>query len=234
MRVIICDDEPVMREQLTRYIEMFAQTHDRLIDVAAFSSAEAFLFAYDEDPRADVLLLDVEMGQMNGVSLAQELRARHVTAPIIFVTGFPDYMAQGYDVAALHYLLKPVREDKLFEVLGKAFAAAAASPRALLLPDGKDTVRMYENEIRFVEAQGHYVVIHTVAKTTRLRLTLAAFLKHSGAAFCQCSRSYAVGLRYVHRVTKTAVILDDGSELPLGKGFYEAVNLALLAYVRSM
>lgn len=234
MRVIICDDEPVMREQLTRYIEMFAQTNDMLIDVAAFPSAEAFLFAYDEDPRADVLLLDVEMGQMNGVSLAKELRARHVTAPIIFVTGFPDYMAQGYDVAALHYLLKPVREDKLFEVLGKAFAAVTASPRALLLPDGKDTVRMYENEIRFVEAQGHYVVIHTAAKTTRLRLTLAAFLQHGGAAFCKCSRSFAVGLRCVHRVTKTAVILDDGSQLPLGKGFYEAVNLALLAYVRSM
>lgn len=234
MRVVICDDDVRQREALTELLEAFAAARDLPITVSAFASAEAFLFDYDDNRRVDILLLDVEMGDMNGVALAKELRRRGATMPIVFITGYPDYMAQGYDVAALHYLLKPVNKDKLCEVLDKALAAVLLQPRMLLLPDGKETVQVFERDIRYAEAQGHYTVLHTGGEPLRLRMTVADFVTHGGDAFFKCGRSFAVGLHYVHRITKTTVELSDGTQLPLGKGLYDALQKALISYVRKM
>lgn len=234
MRVVICDDDALQREHLTQLVRQFWKLRGSPVDVAVFSSSEAFLFDYDGDQNVDVLLLDVEMGDMNGVDLAKELRRREATASIVFITGYPDYMAEGYDVSALHYLLKPVSREKLFAVLEKAVTAAAAQPRFLLLPDGKELVRVREQDVLYAEAQGHYLLLNTVDETLRLRMTVADFLQYGGAAFFKCSRSFAVGLRHVRRITKTTVCMENGVEIPLGKGLYDALNKALILFLRTM
>lgn len=230
----MCDDDVSCSSYLCEKLAEYGASRGIYMDVAVFSSAEAFLFDYEDHPQVDVLLLDVEMGTMNGVDLAKELRRRKATMPIVFITGYPDYMADGYDVSALHYLLKPVQKEKLFEVLQKAFDAVVKSSRTLLLPDGQETVCIQEDAVLYAEAQGHYCILHLTDTTVRLRMTLATFLEHGGNAFCKCGRSYAVGLRYVRRVTKTTVQLTNGAQLPLGKEMYDAVNTALVRFVRTM
>lgn len=232
--MVICDDDACQREHLSELMKVFLALRGATATVSLFSSAEAFLFDYDADPNVDILLLDVEMGEMNGVSLAKELRRRGATMPIVFITGYPDYMAEGYDVSALHYLLKPVRRDKLFEVLDKALETLRTQPRFLLLPDGKEIVRVCERDILYVEAQGHYLHLYTTSQTLKLRMTVSEFMKHGAGAFFKCSRSFAVGLRYVHRITRTTVYLENGTQIPLGKGLYDTMNQALILYVRTM
>ena len=73
-----------------------------------FPSAESFLFDYAEQKNYDFLLLDIEMPSMNGVELAQKIRQENNAVQIIFITGYSDFMAEGYEVSALHYLMKPV------------------------------------------------------------------------------------------------------------------------------
>ncbi len=70
--------------------------------------------------KLDILLLDIEMGAMDGVTLAKTLRKENDTLQIVFLTGYSDYISEGYEVAALHYLLKPVQKEKLFSVLYRA------------------------------------------------------------------------------------------------------------------
>ena len=82
-----------------------------------FPSAESFLFDYAEQKNYDFLLLDIEMPSMNGVELAQKIRQENNAVQIIFITGYSDFMAEGYEVSALHYLMKPVSFDKLSKVL---------------------------------------------------------------------------------------------------------------------
>ncbi|WP_275574667.1 LytR/AlgR family response regulator transcription factor [Bifidobacterium bifidum] len=85
-----------------------------------FPSAERFLTRYERRRDVDILLLDVEMGSMDGVALAKAVRKAGGTMPIVFVTGYSDFIAEGYDVEALNYLMKPVDVAKLFDVLDKA------------------------------------------------------------------------------------------------------------------
>ncbi len=234
MRLVICDDEALQIEWLKARVTEFASERGVHIDITAFSSAEAFLFDYSENRNVDILLLDIEMGDMNGVQLAHEIRRDNDAVQIVFITGYPDYIGEGYDVAALHYLMKPVKTDKLFEVLSRAVEAVSSQPRFFLLPVGKEVVRVREQDILYAEAQGHYMQLYTTCGEHRLRMTIGELEGRLGDAFFKCSRSFLVGLSHISRMTKTAVILDNGTELPLAKGLYDSLGAALIKHVRTM
>ena len=234
MRVIICDDDAAQVSSLKKKVARFAEERGVYAEIAAFSSAEAFLFEYSENRNVDILLLDIEMGDMNGVQLARKLREENDAVQIVFITGYPDYIAEGYDVAALHYLMKPVKTDKLFEVLTRALEAVASQPRFVLLPVGKEVVRVNARDIVYAEAMGHYMEVHTLGGAYRLRMTIAELITLLGDGFCKCGRSYAVGLSHIGSLTRSAVCLDNGTSLPLAKGVYEALGAAWINYVRTM
>ncbi|MDE7300372.1 MAG: LytTR family DNA-binding domain-containing protein, partial [Lachnospiraceae bacterium] len=107
--IAICDDD---NSQISALKKMLTEWNSCTV-INEYSSAEQFLFHYP-DASCHLLLLDIEMGDMNGMELARELRARGDMLPIIFITGFSEYIGDGYDVEALHYLLKPVDKRKLF------------------------------------------------------------------------------------------------------------------------
>ena len=119
MRIAICDDEEVQRLLLQRYVQEWALDSKVEVETRLFASGESFWFAWEDDRAYDLLVFDIEMGQLSGMELAAEIRRKDEDIPILFVTGYDSYMAQGFEVAALHYLLKPLRREKLFAVLDK-------------------------------------------------------------------------------------------------------------------
>ena len=110
-KIAICDDNPTDIEYVSSIVNTWALAQNHLVKIQTFPSAEAFLFQYAEEKDYDILLLDIEMGEMNGVELAKQIRKSKKPVQIIFITGFPDFMAEGYDVSALHYLMKPISSN---------------------------------------------------------------------------------------------------------------------------
>ena len=132
-RVAVCDDSSEDARYVAGMVQAWASSRDAALQVERFPSAEAFLFHYAEDQSYDMLLLDIEMPGMDGVAMARQVRRDNEAVQIVFVTGYSDYIAQGYDVAALHYLMKPVDREKLFAVLDRAAVKLGKNERALLL-----------------------------------------------------------------------------------------------------
>ena len=130
LKAAICDDSAADRGYLSGLVEKWAAGAGHAVSLAAFDSAERFLFAYAEKNDYDLLLLDIEMGAMDGVTMAKRLRAENDSVQIVFITGYGDYIAEGYEVAALNYLMKPVREEKLFAVLDRAAEKIAKTKRS--------------------------------------------------------------------------------------------------------
>jgi len=143
-------------------------------------------------------------------------------------------MNQGYDVEALHYLIKPVSTEKYFNVLDRFMKAIETQPRFFLFFVGKEVVRVYEKELFYGEAQGHYIVLHTKQGELKLRATMPELENQLGEGFFRASRSFVVNLRYVTRITKTDIVLEDGSSVPLGKGLFDQANTALIAFLRGL
>lgn len=228
LTIAVCDDEPAARAYLTALVRKWADAASVAIRVTAYDSAESFLFAYEVDNTADILLLDIQMKVMDGVALARRLRAAGNAAQIVFITGVPDFIAEGYDVSALHYLLKPVKEDKLYEVLDRARANASKRGKSLLLTAGGETRRVPLTEIRYIEAQGHYVAIRTAACEHRFKANLSDIEKQLDECFFRCQRSFIVNLTCVRTITRTVVVLDDGTEVPLSRSLYDAAHRAMI------
>ena len=118
--IAICDDEQVERKYLSQLAAQWAAGRCLYSQIDAFESAEQFLFAYREDISYDILLLDIQMKGLDGVTLAKEIRKTDTHVQIVFITGLPDFIAEGYEVSALHYLMKPIQPEKLWSVLDKA------------------------------------------------------------------------------------------------------------------
>ncbi len=233
-RIAICDDDPSQLENLSKKLSLYAEAQHVRFLIKTYTSAEAFLFEFEENRNVDLLLLDIEMCEMNGIELAKRVRTENETIQIIFITGYPDYMNQGYDVDALHYLLKPVSTDKLFEVCDRFMKAVETQPRFFLFSVGKEVVRIYEKELFYGEAQGHYIILHTKQDELKLRMTMPELEKQLGEGFFRASRSFIVNLRYVTRITKTDIILENGTAVPLSKGLFDQANTALIAFLRNL
>ena len=229
-RVAVVDDSSIDAEYVQSILESWAQDRRAGVQAQRFPSAESFLFHYAEDKDWDILLLDIEMGAMDGVSLAKRIRQDNETAQIVFVTGFGDYISEGYEVSALHYLMKPVKQDKLFAVLDRAVAAIQKTERAVLLPVGGEMLRLPVGQVQYVEAFSHAVAVTTEADTIQVKMPISEIEKLLGEGFVRCHRSYLVGLKHIARLSKTEVILDSGKALPLSRSAAAFVHKAFISY----
>lgn len=225
-KIAICDDDPADTAYVSALVREWAG--NAAVQTETFPSAEAFLFHYAEDKSFDILLLDVEMGGMDGVSMAKTVRKDNEAVQIVFITGYSDYIADGYDVAALHYLLKPVKKEQLFTVLDRAAERLKKNEKELLLKAAGETVVMPIGEIRWLDVQQNYVTVHGKTDVT-VKRTLGELERELDERFFRVGRSCIVNLTCIRRITRTDVYLTDGKQLPLPRGQYDALNRAIIA-----
>lgn len=227
MKIAICDDSAVDRDYTAGMVEAWARDRGILLILRKFPSAEAFLFQYAEEKDWDILLLDIEMGALDGVSMAKTVRKENEAAQIVFLTGYSDYIAEGYEVAALHYLMKPIKSEKLRVVLDRAAEKRKQQDRCLNLELSGEMVRLPFYEIRYLEVRQNYVTLHAKREYT-VKRTLGEFEKELDQRFFRVGRSLILNLKDVRRVTRTEVRLSDGTVLPLPRGAYEPLNRAII------
>ena len=227
MKIAICDDAAVDRDYTAGMVEAWARDREILLILRKFPSAEAFLFQYAEEKDWDILLLDIEMGALDGISMAKTVRKENEAVQIVFLTGYSDYIAEGYEVAALHYLMKPIKSEKLRVVLDRAAEKRKQQDRCLNLELSGEMVRLPFYEIRYLEVRQNYVTLHAKREYT-VKRTLGEFEKELDQRFFRVGRSLILNLKDVRRVTRTEVRLSDGTVLPLPRGAYEPLNRAII------
>ena len=226
-KIAICDDLESDRDYLKDLLNKWANDYSHLLNIDTFSSAESFLFHYEEAKDYDILLLDIEMGLMDGVSMAKKIRQDNDSFQIIFITGYSDYIAEGYEVNALHYLMKPVKEEKFFSVLERAIEKISKNDVVLNMDSANGMVRVPIYQIRFAEVFGNYVTIHANDEVV-VKMTLNEIEKLLDERFYRVGRSVIVNLNEVSRVTKTEIKLLDGTSIHLPRGAYDGVNRAII------
>lgn len=225
--IAICEDSDTDRQYIAGLTECWSAKAGYVVKVSEFASAEQFLFHYAEKKDYDILLLDIEMGEMDGVTMAKKLRQENDTIQIVFVTGYSDYISEGYDVAALHYLMKPVKKEKLLEVLDRAVEKLTKNEKVLNLEAGGEMMRIPIRQIRYADVYGNYVTIHA-EEEIKVKMTLGDLEKELDDRFYRVGRSVIINLTRISRVTRTEIRLNSDERLPLPRGAYEGVNRAII------
>ena len=139
-----------------------------------------------------------------------------------------DYdILEGYEVAALHYLMKPVKEEKLFSVLDRAAEKLYKNEKVLNFKIGSEMIRVPIYQIRYADVFGNYVTIHALTDIT-LKMTLGELEKQLDERFYRVGRSAIINLTQISRVTKAEIRLSDGTVIPLPRGAYDGINRAII------
>ena len=231
MRVAICDDEQVQCHLLTKELKVWAKEQSIILEVVPFCDAESFLFQWEDDKEYDLLILDIEMGKSNGMELARQLRDAGEKVPILFVTGYETYMSQGYEVEALHYLLKPLKREKLFEVMER-LQKTQKTEKKLVFTSEEGKIFLSPSKIWYVEAAGHWCMLTTSNDKYKLKCSMSDMrsLLKTEAHIIDVHRSFLVNLQYVASITKQELILDNGERIPLSRSKIKEVNEAFIKY----
>ena len=231
LKIAVCDDAASERAYLFELVASWAVKNRHLFEIKQYAGADSFLFDYMQEKDFDILLLDIEMAGTSGIELAKTVRRENVTVQIIFVTGFYEYFSDGFDVSALHYLIKPVDAAKLYPVLDKAVNHLTYRQRSVLLATADGDIRVSLADILYVESENVYVIVHTLHGIYRTRTTLGKFAEQLDDTFFKVHRSFIVGLKYIQKITRAAITMTNGSTIPISRGTYNGIHAALIRYL---
>ena len=234
MRIAIIEDEKAHSDLLRSYLKDWSRQTKKPAMVEAFSSAESFWFQYEEKKDFDLLFIDIQMAGMNGMDLARRIRKQDSDIVIVFTTADSGYLEAGYEVEALHYLLKPLSREKIQNCLEKALARRREE-RFVTLHTEEETRKIRQESINYVEARGRNCAVGLAGEPGGLEvkenLSDLERLLDEGE-FIKCHRSFLCRLSNIHHIGKEEIVFDDGSAVPVSRRLYPGVNQAFIAYFR--
>ena len=200
MQIWLAEDEAPQRTQLCALLRQVCAARSVEVELRAFDSGLALVEAYR--PGVDLLLLDIDMPGLSGMDAAHRIRARDERVLIVFCTNLVARALDGYAVAALDFLVKPITLSRLDDLMGKALRRLGpAVPAALTLHTQDATTIVPLRDILYAETYGRKVRLHTVSETLELRMTLAALEEQLPQnAFFRIHNACIVSLAHVDRI----------------------------------
>lgn len=234
MKICYCEDEKSQALLLQKKIEQWAEKNAICVETDLFESAEEFLFKAGE-MTYDLIFLDISMKGQNGMELARKIRQKEKDILLVFVTCDASYVFDGYEVNAYRYLMKPVDDRKLSEILAYAARQKMQRPENyIIVKKDSQSIRLRPDDICYLEAQKHYVNLFLEnGECMTLKAGFAELLqsiREKSEAVIPTHRSYAVHIGKVSRIGRTECILADKSVVPLSRSFYKQVNEAFIKY----
>lgn len=230
MRIAICENDKNQLVLMNAYIDAWAEKTRTRVQVEEFSTAESFLLQWTDVDRYDLLFLDIRLGNLSGVELAHIIRKLDANVPLVFVTGCKEFVLEGYEVNALHYLIKPIDEKDLEKCLDKVSSESFAKPqRSFVIDNGSQTVRFLHEELYYFESFSHYLTAHTTKGPVRFRETIKEIEERLPKEdFVRTHRSYIANMHFARLVEKSCLTLENGTELPISRSRWHAVNEAFV------
>ena len=228
LRIGICDDAAEMRQQLHAMVERLLEKRAVECQIYAFSSGEGLLGWMDKHAgELDLVFLDIEMGGINGMDTARRLRADSGILQIVFVTGYADYVFDGYTVGALGYVLKPPQQAQIEDILIRAMAALFQQSEQVFVCKNSDGMyRIPKNTIRYFCSDRRQVTCVTDTRRVTFYARLDDVEQMVGAAFVRIHQRYLVRAAAVERMDCGAVVIG-GEQLPVSRAHQSAAMAAL-------
>lgn len=231
MLAVICDDLAADREILLDFCARYARDNRLPIATLEFENAGALL-QNREARAADVMFLDIYMDGALGVDAARILRGKGFRGALVFTTTSREHYADGFDVEAIHYLLKPVSWDAFREAMRRVHDRVSAGAKRVRVTAGREELDVDVSGIRYIEVYGHKTVLHTVRGEVAVSQSLVALEEALGGdPFLRCYRYFIVNMDFIKRLNEDSFLMKDGREISLSRDGRAALKSRYMAYV---
>lgn len=210
LRIAIVEDEKKYIDQLTEFVKRFGAEKGCAVGARVFQDGEDITESYR--PEFDIILMDIQMRFMDGMTAARLIRERDSQVIIIFITSMAGYAIAGYEVRAFDYILKPVTYDMFSQKLARAAEhIRPADTHYIVLSDKDGQIKLDAANVLYVESSGHQMVYHTGSGVYSVRGRLDDLEKELiPAGFFRINRGYLVNLYHVTAIRdKCCVVAGD-------------------------
>lgn len=236
MRIVFCDDEPLILAQLQKLVQDFFNT---LVgaqpEFAAYESGDLLIH---NETRVDIAFLDVEMPGVSGIHIGAKLKERNPQVKIIIVTAYPDYLDEAMRFQVFRYLSKPIEKMRLFKNLKDAVYAYNMESREYPISTSEGIFIRRAEEIVCVETTERKVTVHTTDEQFVSRKNIDYWRQILNLpCFYSTHRSYIINMRYVFNIYKDTVVLkyaDKEKTVFLSRRKYSQFKDAYLIYMESV
>ena len=214
MRIAICDDEIPMHDLLKRHLDSYARKRNLSVMYSDYTGGQELL-AFPQD--LDLIFMDYQMKDLDGLETARRLRAAHIDTPIIFLTSFPHIVFDTFEVNAYRFLVKPVDPEKLTAAMD-GLLSDQSTDQYIVIKDSDLTRRINIDDIIYAEASDKYCFVRTTEEGFVYKKTLAEFESMLPEdRFFRSHRTYLVGFRHVVSHTETMIVLDNQEKAIISK-----------------
>ncbi|MDU1538258.1 MAG: LytTR family DNA-binding domain-containing protein [Paeniclostridium sordellii] len=216
IKIAICEDKKEQQELLKTYINQIFEALYIKYKLEIFNSGEELLENYQND--TDVLLLDIQMGQINGMDTARKIRSIDDKVEIIFITSLIEYALEGYEVRAYRYLIKPVKYENLKENIINCIKEVDIKNKYIIVKEQGNQIKLDINEITYVEVQKETITIHTLNEVYKTNGTMINIEKDIDCdRFFRCHKSFLVNLEHIKSIKQYTAILENSEEVPVSR-----------------
>jgi DNA-binding LytR/AlgR family response regulator len=229
-RIALCDDEQIFSEEHKNLCTVILQKNKIEHHIDVFGSGDAFL---GSKKYYDLILLDIVMEGMSGMDIAAEIRKHDSEIEIIFITSSNKYALQGYDVNALHYLLKPVNAKVLERLILSDYHKKYQS-EFLVFKSGTQNLKIPVKDIIRAETVGRRVAVTLTDSVVYFPGKLTQLLNElPGEQFIRCHQAFIINLHNTRELTRQSAFAVNGTQTPVSRTYTKDVQKAFLKYIRN-
>ena len=230
MKIAVIDDSAEDRKLLAEKIQNFCLRESLIYEIRSFSSGNEFLLASRAD--WDIIFLDIFMNEIDGMTVARTLRGNNVSSLIVFTTSSRDYAIESYDVRAFHYLVKPIEQDKLDEVLRLSEKSIRSRNHYIEVKEGRIMSRILIRDIMYTDYYNHYIQINTPGRMIKTYMSFAEFsqllLKYK--QFLSPYRNCMINMDYVQQMDDHDFLMKDQVQIPINRARKSEIRQAYADY----
>lgn len=218
IKIAVCEDDKIQRENMKEYLYKILSENNTKHEIIEFESGEELLSKYPQN--IDILLLDIQMGELNGMETARKIRIFDNKVEIIFTTAVLEYIQEGYEVRAYRYLIKPIKFNEFEKQINSCITDIINRKNNYLVISQKNNLNRIEiSSILFIETKigKRELIVYTkdgiqYVKTTMNKIE-KELEKHN---FVRCHSGYMVNLCEIEALNQGMVIIKD-NQIPVSK-----------------
>lgn len=228
--IAVVEDEPLFAKQLEEYIRRYEKERGKKINITFFSDGEDIVENYNG--AYDIILMDIQMQFMDGMTAAQRIRSLDHEVIIMFITNRLDYAVRGYEVDAMDYVVKPVEYFAFSQKLDKAFDRMKKPDEVYVsVATEAGVLKLKPSEIYYIESQGHYARYRTVRGDFVSRAALKGLESElQGYGFFRCSKGFLVNMANVDGLLGGECIVC-GEKVPVSRSVRKEFLELLMRYM---
>lgn len=230
-RIAICDDEPIITSQVENIIYKYADDVSIAVEVKTFSSAEELYKKMKEGQGFNLIFLDIEMGDMNGVEVARKIRSdlKDYRVEIVYISGNDGYDRELFDVSPLHFIPKPIDPELVNRDISLAIERAKQNERLFTYKKGGETYKVLVDDIIYFEGAGRETNVITIGHQDRFYGTMNEIeSKLRNNKFIRIHKSYLINYRHISKISYEFIEMSNGIRLSISQPRRKEVRSILM------